>query len=251
MEKERLSFEDIKENFSFENAPFALKGFTYIEDNLKQIELTKDNINLIRVLLNNEQIKRFKVARQNNFQKAFQMWINWVNWKIEYKPELIKPEDVMTDYNIGKSFIHGCDKEGKPIIVILVAKHLPDNVKLENTLKLAIYWFEEAIKLSNDKEVCVLVDNKDVGWTNVDYPAVGKNGITAQLQNYYPERLGKILVVNVSLVVRMILKVVFQFLDEKTKSKIVICSKMDDLQKYIDKDNLLKEHGGLSDYKFS
>ena len=51
------------------------------------------------------------------------MWLKWVNWFIDYRPDLITTEDVK-DIPLYKYFkIHKTDLEGRPVIVMAPQKN--------------------------------------------------------------------------------------------------------------------------------
>jgi hypothetical protein len=66
------------------------------------------------------------------------------------------------------------------------------------------------------------------------------------LQNYYPERLGRVLVVSTPMAFRAIWSLVLPLLDERTRIKIHLCggNAKEELLKLIDADSLEKEYGG-------
>lgn len=233
---------------------FTQRLYDYLSknNNLNINQVDEDHVEpavlFILSYINSNIVKRFLIARKDNKDKAFEMWTKWIEWKIKTRPERITYDDVAIDICTNKAFIEGFDYNGRPLLILQFKKHFPNLTTLERTIKLSLYMFEKAISLTNERkeqeQVGVIADADNIGWSNFDKEALGKNGILTILQNYYPERLGQIYVVNVSMIGRLILKAALQFFDEKTKLKVLVLSKNDELYNYISKEELIEEYGG-------
>jgi hypothetical protein len=67
------------------------------------------------------------------------------------------------------------------------------------------------------------------------------------LQSYYPERLGRVFLIHVPYIFKAAWKMVYPFIDERTRKKIVFVADMDldaTLHDAIDDSQLLVEYGG-------
>jgi hypothetical protein len=70
-------------------------------------------------------------------------------------------------------------------------------------------------------------------------------------QNYYPESLGKCLVVNPTWLFSGFYKLVRPLLDPVVAAKVEIINNYEELTKFIAPENLLKQFGGTSEYEYS
>lgn len=209
--------------------------------------------NQFSLIIDPEYIKRFYEARDGDLEKAYLMWENWVKWRLTYKPNNIDLTKLKYDLSYGKSFIHGNDKEGRPCLLLFTGLHFPDKTTFDNSYSLGVYWMErmmQTLKSTYHKNMVVIVDQSDAGWSNVDYPIVKHGGIVTMLQDYYPERLHKILIINMNFIIRQVLNLAKNFMSHKTSSRIEVLSSVKELKQYFNDDQLLPQHGGKSTYKY-
>ena len=68
------------------------------------------------------------------------------------------------------------------------------------------------------------------------------------LQEYYPERLGNLIMVNTPWYMRMVATLVWPFLDKRTWAKIQVGVKMKHVTDFIDRDQLLTSLGGTHEH---
>jgi F420-0:gamma-glutamyl ligase len=52
----------------------------------------------------------------------------WVRWRVESRPESIGEEAVAREMARGKAVVDGSDVDGRPCVVIRVAKHITGEV---------------------------------------------------------------------------------------------------------------------------
>jgi hypothetical protein len=90
------------------------------------------------------------IARENNEKKALQMWKEWVEWRLEYKPEFITELDIKNELKTGKAFLHGFDNEGRPCIIIKNSRHIPEETDFDEFMRFFIYLIEKSLKLADE-----------------------------------------------------------------------------------------------------
>ena len=107
--------------------------------------------------INDDCIKRMLIARENNEEKALEMWKKWLvkqyyiqDWRQDYKPDKIAEESILRELKTGKAFLHGFDREGRPCIVIKSALHFPDKSEFEEAYRFGIFIIEKASKLADE-----------------------------------------------------------------------------------------------------
>lgn len=64
----------------------------------------------------------------------------------------------------------------------------------------------------------------------------------------HPERLSNVFIINPNWFFKVLFTIIKPFLNSRTRKKIKIVQKNEDLLEFFDKENLLKELGGTSDY---
>jgi hypothetical protein len=82
------------------------------------------------------------------------------------------------------------------------------------------------------------------GMRNMDTALlIGKGGLVPILQDYYPERLSCIYVINADWIFKILFKIVSPFLDDRTRHKIVMVNTPNpDLQQHFTQDSLPVEY---------
>lgn len=95
------------------------------------------------------------------------------------------------------------------------------------------------------EKFAAVIDLRGWGYSNCDI-----RGYLAGLnimQSYYPERLGQVFLIHVPYIFMAAWKMVYPFIDERTRKKIVFVADKNldaTLHDAIDKSQLLKEYGG-------
>lgn len=229
------------------------QGFNQkIIEEYKKLVPTQEHIEVYTDL---DTTTRFLIARKFNEKKAIEMWTNWRKWRIEYKVDNITEVEIENELKMGKAFFHGYDKENRPCLVIKVKRHRPGQISVEETVRYGVYLIEKGIKLAeargSDKMV-VIYDREGFENKNFDKKlATVMRSLLTILQDYYAERLAKMYVLFPNWFYKLMFGVVKPFMDEKTKKKILLVNKVEELQKDFDRSELLIEHGGTSTYQYA
>eukprot|EP00162_Nutomonas_longa_P007895 comp18109_c0_seq1/m.31778 comp18109_c0_seq1/g.31778 ORF comp18109_c0_seq1/g.31778 comp18109_c0_seq1/m.31778 type:complete len:217 (-) comp18109_c0_seq1:6-656(-) len=108
---------------------------------------------------------------------------------------------------------------------------------------------ERAVKMLDAKtdSLCLVFDMTGFGLSNMDYSFV--KFLIGTFEKYYPERLGKALLVNSPWLFWGCWKIISPWLDKRTSSKVHFVDTKQ-LDEHIDKDNLTKFLGGNDDWEF-
>ncbi|XP_078169124.1 SEC14 cytosolic factor-like [Carex rostrata] len=165
-------------------------------------------------------VRRFLRARNLNVEKASVMLLKYVKWRKEAVPNGFISESEFPNRIAQKNFFsQGFDRAGRPIVVLLGGKHLKGDI--EEFKRFSIYCLDRVcarLPSGQEKFLCIN-DLKGWGYSNLDI-----RGYLAALdimQNYYPERLGKVLLIHVPYVFMKIWKILSPFIDKNTKKKFV------------------------------
>jgi len=210
---------------------------------------------------------RFLRARQYDVTKSVEMYNNYVKWRLENNIDAVLEEGVLVPREKWLYSYHGKDKQGRPIFVEktghvdikqLVEK---DKFTIAQAIRGHIRQQEFMYKLyeKNTHEEGRLVEN---GFTILDLENASifkhLNGYARQFfgdmasvgQNYYPERMGKMIVVNAPRAFPMAWNFIKGFLDVNTQNKIEVlpfAQAKARLAELIDLKYLPKQYGGECD----
>ncbi|XP_043806576.1 sec14 cytosolic factor isoform X2 [Manihot esculenta] len=202
-------------------------------------------------------LRRFLRARDLDVQRASAMFLKYLKWRREFVPNgSISPSEVSNEIAQNKVFVQGTDKKGRPIMVAFGSRHYQNK---ESSEELKLYVLDKiCARTSPEQEkFVVLADLQGWGYANSDvrgclaalailqvyiyiYNSVlylwvhliflmnkeaSNNGLFSlsigQLQDYYPERLGKLFIVNAPYIFMAVWKIIYPFIDNNTKKKIV------------------------------
>ncbi|PKU66468.1 phosphatidylinositol transfer protein 3-like isoform X1 [Dendrobium catenatum] len=164
-------------------------------------------------------ISRFLRARNWNSEKSSKMLKETLKWRLQYRPEMIRWEDVADEAKTGKIYRADYqDKFGRPVLVMRPGFQNTNSVK--GQIQYLVYCMENAIlNLPSDQEQMVwLIDFQD--WTKASVSLKATRETAHVLQGYYPERLAVGILYNPSKIFEPFWKMVKPFLEQKTYKKV-------------------------------
>ncbi|XP_020579537.1 random slug protein 5-like [Phalaenopsis equestris] len=164
-------------------------------------------------------IARYLRARNWNVKKAAKMLKETLKWRLEYKPEDIKWDEIAQEAETGKIYRSNCfDKHGRSILVMRPGRENSKSNK--GKIRYLVYCMENAIlNLQSDQEQMVWLI--DFCGYNMSHISVKVTKETADvLQNHYPERLGLAILYNPPKFFEPFWQVVKPFLEPKTSRKV-------------------------------
>lgn len=150
---------------------------------------------------------RFLRARKFNVKKSFRMIQDDNTFRIPFRGRTFQLSDfasllVMTDEEV--VYQGGRDKEGRPVIYLRLANFFPSMVSSDEELVLFfVFYFSGLLQLAWERkreDFTVICDLKDWSFKNFSLPLTRL--LINILQNYYPERLGRVFVVNMPMLFR-------------------------------------------------
>ncbi|KAH9329180.1 hypothetical protein KI387_001288, partial [Taxus chinensis] len=114
----------------------------------------------------NDTLRRFLRARDFNVQKASQFFLKYLKWRRAYVPLGYIPESqVCNELEKKKIYVQGLDKQGRPIGVILAARHVGDDRDLEEFKRLVVYGFDKiCASLPRGQEKFIIIADLE-GWS--------------------------------------------------------------------------------------
>ncbi|XP_037438816.1 phosphatidylinositol transfer protein 3-like [Triticum dicoccoides] len=192
-------------------------------------------------------LRRFLRARDYNIGKASMMLLQYLAWKRVAKPHgSISDEEVRGEIAKKRVDMQGFDCLGRPMAYIYGARHFPARRDLDGFKRYVAYVLDKIctrLPVGQEKFAAV-IDLRGWGYANCDI-----RGYVAALdimQSYYPERLGRVFLIHVPYMFMAAWKMVYPFIDEKTKKKFVFVADRDldaTLRDAIDESQLPEEYG--------
>ncbi|XP_044467376.1 phosphatidylinositol transfer protein 3-like isoform X2 [Mangifera indica] len=171
------------------------------------------------VLCSDESIIRYLIARNWNTKKATKMLAESLKWRLQYKPENIRWEEIAKEAETGK--IYRADYYDKCGRTVLILRPGFQNTKsTESQIKYLVYCMENAIMHLNPEkgQMVWLIDFQ--GWTMSSISIKVTRETANVLQNHYPERLGLAILYNPPKVFESFWALVKPFLEPKTYKKV-------------------------------
>ncbi|KAF9064027.1 CRAL-TRIO domain-containing protein [Rhodocollybia butyracea] len=169
-----------------------------------------------------------------------------MEWRREFQPELIVPEEVKIEDESGKILINGFDKDGRPIIYMRPGRQNTETSPRQ--LRHLVWCLERAKDLMppGQESLVIIVDYKTTTLRTNPSVSVASKVLTI-LQHHYVETLGRAIVTNLPLLLSFFYKGISPFLDPVTRDKMRFNP---DLLELIPASQLEAEFGGEYEYEF-
>ncbi|CAI7589578.1 hypothetical protein N7533_002970 [Penicillium manginii] len=199
-----------------------------------------------RMWLTRECLLRYLRATKWNVAEAETRIKATLTWRREYGMEKLTPDYISIENETGKQVLLGYDIHGRPCLYLLPSKQ--NTEKSERQVQHLVFMLERVIDLMGpDQEtLALLVNFSDT--KSGQSASIGQARETLSiLQNHYPERLGRALVINVPFLIWGFFKVITPFIDPLTREKLKF---NEDLREHVPPSQLLKTVGGDVEFKY-
>jgi len=211
---------------------------------------------------------RFLRARKYDINKTFEMFKNYLEWRETKKVDEIFSYDFPEFSTIKKNYpmgFHKTDKFGRPIYFEITGNMNLEEIfkasSIERMIKHQIRQFEyvtnfmlPACTKKFGRHISQTLNIMDLRKQTSKFMSKKVLNFVKSLleisQNYYPEILGNLFVINTGMTFKILWTAVKPFMDEKTKNKITPLGSdyKKKLLEYIDEENLPEILGGKSKY---
>ncbi|KAK2363217.1 phosphatidylinositol transfer protein [Trifolium repens] len=165
-------------------------------------------------------VLRFLKARNYNTIKAARMLRGTIKWRLEFKPDKIRWDDVAREALIGRLYrADYLDKQGR--IVFVMKAGIQSTSASIVQIKYLVYCLENAILnigSSTQEQMVWLIDFR--GWSTSCVSSKVTRDTAQVLQNHYPERLGLAVFYNPPKLFQSFWTMVKPFLEPKTYRKV-------------------------------
>ncbi|KAF2288415.1 hypothetical protein GH714_007298 [Hevea brasiliensis] len=174
----------------------------------KVLPFLLSSVTILRYEVDDLMIRRFLRARELDVEKASTLFLRYLSWRRSFLPNgFISPSEIPHELAQNKLFMQGVDKKNHPIVVLFGAKHKPYKGNLE-----------EFKQCQQDRKSLWPLQILKGGYANSDVR--GYIAALSILQDCYPERLAKLFIVHVPYIFMTAWKIIYPFIDSKTKKKI-------------------------------
>jgi hypothetical protein len=221
-------------------------------------------------------VLRYLRARKWDVQNAMVMLVSTIHWTLgvdPYKSIVAKGEgdaqlqahpnntdakarkagqEFLDIAEAGKSFIHGHDVAGRPVVYIRVRLHRSGQQEDATMERFTIYTIETTrLFLTPSIDTATIVfDMQDFSLANMDYAPV--KFMIKCFEANYPESLGSVVVYKSPWIFQGVWKVIRGWLDPVVASKIHFENDVAGLEKFIGPpERIMKELGGREDYAYA
>ncbi|TKA67897.1 hypothetical protein B0A55_09712 [Friedmanniomyces simplex] len=159
--------------------------------------------------------------------------------------------DFLAQLRMGKSFLHGTDKDGRPCCYVRVRLHKQGEQSEKSLERYTVYTIETARMLLRPPvdTATIVFDMTDFTMANMDYTPV--KFMIKCFEANYPESLGSVLVYKSPWLFQGIWKIIKGWLDPVVASKVHFASNVEDLSQWIPKNQISRELGGTEEYAYS
>ncbi|KAJ5086922.1 hypothetical protein NUU61_008229 [Penicillium alfredii] len=216
---------------------------------------------------------RFLRARKWDVKKALVMFISTMRWRLQDvhvdddimangealalkqskssdPAEKKKGEDFLFQMRMGKSFLHGVDRFGRPICVVRVRLHRASDQDVEALERFTVYTIETArLLLAPPVETATIIfDMTDFALANMDYTPV--KFMIKCFEANYPESLGSVLIHKAPWIFSSIWSIIKGWLDPVVAAKIHFTKNREDIEAFIPPDRIMKELEGDENWEY-
>ncbi|KAF9437290.1 hypothetical protein BGZ76_001352 [Entomortierella beljakovae] len=206
-------------------------------------------------------ILRFLRARKWNVEKAMEMLILALEWRIAQGVDEImqmgeleieaKYPGFLEQLKSGKVRFRGRDRQGRLLCFMDVSLHNPHAQSPQAVEKLAIYIVESArLMMAPQETISIVFDMSGFSMSNMDWSAF--KFLIHAAEACYPELLGVALIHKAPWIFGALWKVISPMLDPVIRTKIKFTNNHSDLDEYIAKDQLMsiKPYDGLDNVPY-
>ena len=167
-------------------------------------------------------------------------------WRREYGVDGFTAEFIAPENETGKQVILGYDIDCRPCLYLNPSKQ--NTERSDRQINHLVWMLERVLELApaGQESLALLVDFKSSSTSSNPSMAQAKQVLNI-LQNHYPERLGRALVINVPWFVWGFFKLINPFIDPLTKEKLKF---NENLREHVPPEQLLKGFGGDCNFEY-
>ena len=183
------------------------------------------------------------------------MFEAWVRWRISYKADSIDPMKIRRLLRKEIMVLGGKTKDNCITLVVRPCFHDPNEQELETLIQYGIFIIERTIRQIEKRglapRINCIYDRTNMTSANRDSGLIKfAMRMLTMLQDFYCERLGNFFVINANWAFWIAHKLVKPFLAKKTRDKMKLIYKMEELDAWIAPEERFVFHGGTKEYSY-
>ncbi|KAI0874348.1 phosphatidylinositol transfer protein [Hypoxylon argillaceum] len=160
--------------------------------------------------------------------------------------------EFLAQHRLGKVYLRGVDRRGRPVGYVHVAAHKPGMQSQATIRRLVVQMIETARCLFSGppcEAFSVVFDLTGFSLSNMEWQPV--SFIIQAFEANYPECLGSLLIHNAPWIFSGVWKIIRPLLDPVVASKVDFTRSLADLEKYIPKENIISRIGGADAWRYA
>jgi len=219
-----------------------------LRERLTKLKNEPENLNGVEIDAmcgndNDNELRRFLVARVNNLEDTYAMAADCLRWRCKKKPSEIRVSDFAVANGQGVWRFAGYAKNGWPVILATSSLWKPEEYSVDEYVTMLAFFMETSIKqmdpamadpAKNGKHY-IIFDMRGTHFLNQDFKMLRQ--FVKICADYYPERLGYGVVIHTNIAFQMMWKIIKRWMNKRTSEKAVLFGK--DYHAFLD------EHIGL------
>jgi len=187
-------------------AGIEMQGWNDTESELTALSALRSRMESSGFTISDDQLIWFLRDRKLDVTEAEQKLTKTENLRKEFQATTLTAADVATEAATGKAYVHThSDKRGRPVLVVVAAKHIAGVSPAVDSQKFAVYLLEEVVgqlkgagvKGTNGRDAetfLAVFDMRGFGSKNADMDFIGF--IVNLFFNIYPKRVGQVLLID-------------------------------------------------------
>lgn len=199
-----------------------------------------------RLWLTRECLLRYLRATKWNEAEAVKRLMGTLVWRREYGLAGFTADSISPENETGKQVILGFDNDARPCLYLNPSRQNTENSPRQ--IQHLVYMLEMTIDIlpPGQENLTLLIDFNATKSKTSPSVSTGRT-VMSILQNQYPERLGRAVVINIPWFVSVFLKLIGPFIDPVTREKLRFNEPMAD---HVPTEQLVREMGGQLDFEY-
>ncbi|TXT09230.1 hypothetical protein VHUM_02704 [Vanrija humicola] len=169
-----------------------------------------------------------------------------LEWRREYRPDLIEPGEVEPENETGKIVLSGFDRQGRPLLIMRPGRQ--NTKESPRMVRYTVWFLERCIDLMPPgvEQLNIFLDYASISFSERTSMQMSRT-VLSIMANHYVERLGRGIIVNAPWFFGAFYSAISPFIDPVSRDKVRFNPVLDEL---IAADQLESDYGGQVNFKY-